>query len=180
MTVHWTDKNYNGVRPSLLCVCSHWTARRTHLWCCCALACACWDGELWEQQLITCPGCSVIPSHNVMRTESVYGRCTAPTSTANAFVHMINVSSPFISFRALSLKCTSLLSITAIWSLSFMGFMHYSKGISASLRCAMSGSSPTWNCSGRWWCLESECLSNYTRCDFPHEAAHVSSSSGRL
>lgn len=58
-----------------------------------------------------------------------------------------------------------LLSITAIWSLSFMDFMHYLREISASPQCETSGSSQTWNCSGKWWCLESECLSNYTRCD---------------
>lgn len=58
-----------------------------------------------------------------------------------------------------------LLSITAIWSLSFMDFMHYLREISAYPQCEMSGSSQTWNCSGKWWCLQSECLSNYTRWD---------------
>lgn len=53
--------------------------------------------------------------------------------------------------------------ITAIWSLSFMGSMRCLREISASPQCEMSGSSQTWNCSGRLWCLESECLSNYTR-----------------
>ncbi|MEQ2282934.1 hypothetical protein AMECASPLE_005938, partial [Ameca splendens] len=50
-----------------------------------------------------------------------------------------------------------------IWSLSFMDCMHYLKETSASRQCETSGSSQTWNCSGKLWCLESECLLNYTR-----------------
>lgn len=46
-----------------------------------------------------------------------------------------------------------------------MDFMHYSREISASPQCETSGSSQIWSCSGRLWCLESECLSNYTRWD---------------
>lgn len=56
-------------------------------------------------------------------------------------------------------------SIPAIWSLSSTGFMRYSKEISASRQCEMSGSLQTWSCSGRSWCLESECLLNCTRWD---------------
>lgn len=39
---------------------SHWTVRKTRLWCCSASACVCWEGELWEQQPIICPGYLVI------------------------------------------------------------------------------------------------------------------------
>ena len=46
-----------------------------------------------------------------------------------------------------------------------MDFMHYLREISASHQCETSGSLQTWNCSGKLWCLESECLSNYTRWD---------------
>lgn len=37
-------------------LCSHWTARKTRRWCCSALAFACLEEELWEQQPIICPG----------------------------------------------------------------------------------------------------------------------------
>lgn len=67
------------------------------------------------------------------------------------------------TFVMTKLYFCSFFSVTAIWSLSFMDFMHYLREISASLQCEMSGSSQTWNCSGKLWCLESECLSNYTR-----------------
>lgn len=89
------------------------------------------------------------------------------------YMHTYTLSlSPFCVLRlfwqpfsnAYMLIC-SFLSITAIWSLSFMDFMHYLREISASLQYEMSGSSQTWNCSGKSWCLESECLSNYTRYD---------------
>lgn len=63
----------------------------------------------------------------------------------------------------LVMTMSRLLSIAATWSLSFMDFMHYLREISASLQSETSGSSQTWNCSGKLWCLESECLLSYTR-----------------
>lgn len=127
---------------SFLSLLSHWTVRKILLWCCFALAFACWEEEHWEQQLIICPGYSV--TKRMLQWSSIL---------------CIYI---FVMFK---LCLCSLFSISAIWSLSFMDFMHYLREISASLQCETSGSSLTWNCSGKLWCLESECLLNYTRWD---------------
>lgn len=155
---------------------SHSTVRKTRLWCCSALVCVCWEGELWEQQPITCPGYLVI--FTVLRTQNV-SVCVLlcrsninrdwflkiPLSLMFQNVFMVVMLHPVYSKNNLVKADWFLLSIPAIWSLSFMDFMHYLKEISASRQCGTSGSLQTWNCSGKLWCLESECLLNYTRWD---------------
>lgn len=113
-------------------VCSHWTARKTRLWCCSVLASVCWDGELWEQQPIRCPGHFI---YQYVLFSIVLLTLVSQSVTLHHLLQFDDLTDEFVA-----------LFFTAIWSHSCMDFMHYLRETSASPLSGTSGSLLTWSC----------------------------------